>query len=57
VFDKIGTLLKQDWGTLEQIKEKHTVLQSKSAFDIHKDQIDKYEAEILALDKQAKVEF
>lgn len=57
VFDKIGTLLKQDWGTLEQIKEKHTELQSKSAFDIHKDQIDKYEAEILALEKQTKVEF
>jgi len=57
VFDKLGTLLRQDWGTLEDIKERHTELQSKSAFDIHKDQITKYESEILALDRQAKVEF
>ncbi|WP_299005080.1 DNA phosphorothioation system sulfurtransferase DndC [uncultured Shewanella sp.] len=57
VFDKLGTLLRQDWGSLEDIKAKHSELQSKSAFDIHKDQIAKYETEILTLDKQAKVEY
>ncbi len=56
VFDKIGSLLKQDWGSLEQIKEKHNKLQSKSAFDIHKDQINKYEAELAKLEQQSKVE-
>ena len=56
VFDKIGTLLKQDWGTLEEIKEKHISLQSKSDFDIHKDQIQQYEAELAKLDHQSKVD-
>ncbi|WP_413698557.1 hypothetical protein ACLKMH_12995 [Psychromonas sp. KJ10-10] len=56
VFDKIGTLLKQDWGTLEQIKEKHTNLQSRSAFDVHKDQIAQYEAELAKLEQLSKVE-
>ncbi|MDO6610515.1 DNA phosphorothioation system sulfurtransferase DndC [Shewanella sp. 1_MG-2023] len=56
VFDKIATLLRQDWGTLEEIKQRHAQLQSKSDFDIHKDQIDKYEQELLELEKQAKVE-
>ena len=56
VFDKIGTLLKQDWGTLDEIKKKHSNLQSKSNFDIHKDQINKYEIELAKLDQQSKVE-
>lgn len=56
VFDKIGNLLKQDWGSLEEIKEKHAELQSKADFDIHKDQIKKYEDEIAKLDRLAKVE-
>ena len=56
VFDKIGSLLQQDWGTLEEIKEKHNNLQSKSEFDIHKDQISQYEAEIGKLEQQSKVE-
>ncbi|MCG9602720.1 DNA phosphorothioation system sulfurtransferase DndC [Vibrio sp. Isolate31] len=56
VFDKIGSLLKQDWGSLEEIKEKHSELQSKADFDIHKDQIKKYEDEIAKLDRLAKVE-
>ncbi|CAE6905950.1 PFAM Phosphoadenosine phosphosulfate reductase [Vibrio sp. B1FLJ16] len=56
VFDKIGSLLKQDWGSLEEIKEKHAELQSKADFDIHKDQIKRYEDEIAKLDLLAKVE-
>jgi DNA sulfur modification protein DndC len=56
VFDKIGTLLKQDWGSLDEIKEKHINIQSKSDFDIHKDQIQKYEQELEALERQSKVE-
>ena len=56
VFDKIGTLLKQDWGTLEEIKEKHISLQSRSDFDVHKDQIQQYEAELAKLDHQSKVD-
>lgn len=56
VFEKLGTLLRQDWGTLEEIKEKHASLQSKAEFDVHKDQISIYEQAIAELDKQAKVE-
>ncbi|MEZ8740092.1 DNA phosphorothioation system sulfurtransferase DndC [Photobacterium swingsii] len=56
VFEKIGSLLKRDWGSLEEIKEKHAELQSKSDFDIHKDQIKRYEEEIAKLDRIAKVE-
>nr|WP_202819696.1 DNA phosphorothioation system sulfurtransferase DndC [Thaumasiovibrio occultus] len=56
VFDKIGSLLKRDWGSLEEIKEKHAALQSKSDFDLHRDQIKRYEEEIAKLDRQTKVE-
>ncbi len=56
VFDKIGSLLKRDWGSLEEIKEKHAALQSKSDFDLHKEQIKRYEDEIAKLDQQTKVE-
>jgi len=56
VFEKIGSLLKRDWGSLEEIKEKHADLQSKSDFDIHKEQIKRYEDEIAKLDRLAKVE-
>ncbi|CEO42023.1 DNA phosphorothioation system sulfurtransferase DndC [Photobacterium kishitanii] len=56
VFDKIGGLLKRDWGSLEDIKEKHAQLQSKADLDVHKDQINKYENEIAQLDRISKVE-
>lgn len=56
VFDKIGSLLKRDWGSLEDIKEKHAQLQSKADLDVHKDQINKYENEIAQLDRISKVE-
>ncbi|MEC6909206.1 DNA phosphorothioation system sulfurtransferase DndC [Photobacterium piscicola] len=56
VFDKIGSLLKRDWGSLEDIKEKHAQLQSKADLDVHKDQINKYEDEIAQLDRISKVE-
>lgn len=56
VFDKIGSLLKRDWGSLEDIKEKHAQLQSKADLDVHKDQIKKYEDEISQLDRISKVE-
>ncbi|WP_435237540.1 DNA phosphorothioation system sulfurtransferase DndC [Psychromonas sp. PT13] len=56
VFDKIGSLLKQDWGSLDEIKERHQQLQSKADFDIHHEQISNYEQEIAALELQSKVE-
>ena len=56
VFDKIGSLLKRDWGSLEDIKEKRAQLQSKVDLDVHKDQINKYEDEIAQLDRISKVE-
>ncbi|WP_297481804.1 DNA phosphorothioation system sulfurtransferase DndC [uncultured Photobacterium sp.] len=56
VFDKIGSLLKRDWGSLEDIKEKHAQLQSKADLDVHKNQINKYEDEIAQLDRISKVE-
>lgn len=50
VFNKIGTLLKQDWGSLEQIQAKHSQVQAKHEFDLHKQTIDQYEDSIREVD-------
>ncbi|MBY5980541.1 DNA phosphorothioation system sulfurtransferase DndC [Ferrimonas balearica] len=56
IFDKIGALLRQDWGSLEQIKARSNQVQGKAEFDVFKEQIAKYEDAIAALNKQAMVE-
>lgn len=57
ISNKIATLLKQDWGSLEEIKQKHAELQSKAEFDIHHQEIERYNQQLADLDKQLQKEF
>ncbi len=56
VFNKIGSLLKQDWGSLESIQEKHSQWQAKHEFDLHQKEIEKYEIAIREVDVLLKRE-
>ncbi|MFA0677634.1 DNA phosphorothioation system sulfurtransferase DndC, partial [Vibrio sp. 10N.222.51.A6] len=57
INNKIASLLKQDWGSLEEIKQKHASLQSKAEFDIHQQEIDRYNQQLIDIDKQLLKEF
>ncbi|MBD2792561.1 DNA phosphorothioation system sulfurtransferase DndC [Xenorhabdus szentirmaii] len=52
IFDKIGTILKQDWGSLEQIEQKQAALQKRNERDIHLEEVMKLEAEIKELQRR-----
>lgn len=57
ISNKIASLLKRDWGSLEEIKQKHASLQSKAEFDIHQKEIERYNEQLVDLDKQLQKEF
>ncbi|MFA0035456.1 DNA phosphorothioation system sulfurtransferase DndC [Vibrio sp. 10N.261.52.A1] len=57
ISNKIASLLKRDWGSLEKIKQKHASLQSKAEFDIHQKEIERYNEQLADLDKQLQKEF
>lgn len=57
ISNKIASLLKRDWGSLEEIKQKHASLQSKAEFDIHQQEIERYNEQLADLDKQLQKEF
>ncbi|OCH07063.1 DNA phosphorothioation system sulfurtransferase DndC [Aliivibrio fischeri] len=57
ISNKIASLLKRDWGSLEDIKQKHASLQSKAEFDIHQKEIERYNEQLADLDKQLQKEF
>ncbi|UPR52765.1 DNA phosphorothioation system sulfurtransferase DndC [Vibrio cyclitrophicus] len=57
ISNKIASLLKRDWGSLEDIKQKHASLQSKAEFDIHQQEIERYNEQLADLDKQLQKEF
>lgn len=57
ISNKIASLLKRDWGSLEEIKQKHASLQSKAEFDIHQKEIERYNDELAELDKLLHKEF
>ncbi|MEH0789513.1 DNA phosphorothioation system sulfurtransferase DndC [Vibrio alginolyticus] len=57
VSNKIASLLKRDWGSLEEIKQKHASLQSKAEFDIHQKEIERYNDQLAELDKLLQKEF
>ncbi|HFQ4908948.1 TPA: DNA phosphorothioation system sulfurtransferase DndC [Vibrio vulnificus] len=57
ISNKIASLLKQDWGSLEEIKQKHASQQSKAAFDLHQQEIDRYNEQLAELEKQLQKEF
>ncbi|KZZ33176.1 hypothetical protein A3755_08295 [Oleiphilus sp. HI0085] len=51
IFDKLETILKQDWGSFEEIQERHSKLQSKRDFDMHAKDIKDLEEKARHLDK------
>ncbi|TNZ69733.1 hypothetical protein CGK41_20440 [Vibrio parahaemolyticus] len=57
ISNKIASLLKRDWGSLEEIKQKHASLQSKAEFDIHQKEIERYNDQLAELDKLLHKEF
>lgn len=57
ISNKITSILRQDWGTLEEIKQKHAALQSKAEFDIHQNEINHYNEQLAEIDKQLQKEF
>ncbi|KMJ46474.1 hypothetical protein AB204_03425 [Xenorhabdus khoisanae] len=52
IFDKIGTILKQDWGSLEQIEQKQAALQKRNERDIHFEEVMKLEAEVQEIQRR-----
>lgn len=52
IFDKLGTILKQDWGTLEEIQQQHAKLQTRNDRDIHQEEVAKLEAELQVLQRR-----
>ncbi len=57
ISEKIAALLKQDWGSLEAIKEKHSVLQSRSEYDVHQQEIDRYNQQLAEIELAMKEKF
>ncbi|KOE09191.1 hypothetical protein ACS81_00330 [Vibrio parahaemolyticus] len=57
ISNKLASLLKQDWGSLESIKEKHSNIQSKIEHDIHLAEIEGYNKQLAEIDKQLQKEF
>ncbi|EJF4093232.1 DNA phosphorothioation system sulfurtransferase DndC [Vibrio parahaemolyticus] len=57
ISSKLASLLKQDWGSLESIKEKHSNIQSKIEHDIHLAEIEEYNKQLAEIDKQLQKEF
>lgn len=57
ITNKIASLLKQDWGSLEDIKQKHSALQTKAEFDVHQQEIERYNQQLADIDKQLQKEF
>lgn len=52
VFDKIGSILKRDWGSLEEIEHNQAALQKRHERDIHQIDITEIEKEIKLIQDQ-----
>lgn len=52
VFAKIGTILKQDWGSLEAIEQKQAQLQKRNERDLYQEEVEQIEQSLAALQKQ-----
>lgn len=52
VFDKIGSILKQDWGSLEQIEQRQSALQKRHERDIHQMDISAIEENLKQIQDQ-----
>lgn len=52
VFAKIGTILKQDWGSLEAIEQKQGQLQKRNERDLYQEEVEQIEQSLAELQKQ-----
>jgi DNA sulfur modification protein DndC len=52
IFDKLGTILKQDWGSLEEIKQQQVALQTRNERDVHQEEVMKLEKELQELQRR-----
>lgn len=52
VFDRIGSILKQDWGSFEAIEQKQAQLQKRHERDVHQEDIDDIEHVLSDLQRQ-----
>ncbi|WP_324005499.1 DNA phosphorothioation system sulfurtransferase DndC [Aeromonas hydrophila] len=52
VFAKIGTILKQDWGSLEAIEQKQVQLQKRNERDLYQEEVEQIEQSLAELQKQ-----
>lgn len=52
IFDKIETILKQDWGSLEEIEQKQAELQKRNERDVHQEEIERIEADLKQIQDQ-----
>lgn len=55
--EKITTILKQDWGTMEEIREKKKNVQAKAGYDVHEEEIRSLNAKLTTVEKLLKKEF
>lgn len=52
IFEKVSTILKQDWGSLEEIQQQQAMLQKRNERDIHQKEIEKLEGELQVLQRR-----
>ncbi|MDO4687457.1 MAG: DNA phosphorothioation system sulfurtransferase DndC [Shewanella sp.] len=52
VFAKIGTILKQDWGSLDAIEQKQAQLQKRNERDLYQEEVQQIERSLVELQKQ-----
>jgi len=57
VQNKVATILKQDWGTLEEIKQKQQGHQSKAAYDVFQEEINTLTDKLALVDSLLGKEF
>ena len=57
VQNKVATILKQDWGTLEEIKEKQQDQQSKAGYDVFQEEISSLNDKLATVEALLKQEF
>lgn len=57
VQNKVATILKQDWGTLEEIKEKQQGQQTKAGYDVFQEEISSLNDKLSTVEQLLKKEF
>lgn len=57
VQNKVATILKQDWGTLEEIKDKQQGQQTKAGYDVFQEEINTLNDKLSTVEKLLKKEF